>query len=200
MRSRAERERLYNDNENLAFAALNEWTCRNRGFIERYRLERDDLEAVALAALWIATEKWNPARGQFSTLATLLVYSKMSHVLIPFTRQKRGSGAELPASLDAPVVGSEGITQADLLIAPLDDLPELFVLKQEERAIYPKLWAAVDSLRPKQAHAVRTCIGDGLTCTDAAARLGVSRQAVSRLVQSGLAELRDRCADLGLQN
>ncbi len=191
----AERERLFAANEKLAFSACTHWVRTNKGFVERYNLQRDDLDSVALAALWMATEKWNPSRGAFSTIATLAVHSRLKHVLRHHSTAKRGFGEHEPESLDARLPGADSLTLGDTLRAPLSESPERAVLGA---IINPVLWQAVEKLPRGQAEVIRLRFVEGLSVQETAARMGVKYNNVSALANSGIKKLRAACQHLDL--
>lgn len=94
-------------------------------------------------------------------------------------------------SIDEPLTDDqEGGTLADLVQDPGADaeaaaMDPLFI-QERKRAV----WAAVDSLKPKEGEAVRMYYGQGLTYDQAAALSGVSRQQIRASLARGIRRLR----------
>ena len=94
-------------------------------------------------------------------------------------------------SIDEPLTDDqEGGTLADLVQDPGADaeaaaMDPLFI-QERKRAV----WAAVDSLRPKEGEAVRMYYGQGLTQDEIAALSGVSRNMIRQRITKGIRRLR----------
>ena len=94
-------------------------------------------------------------------------------------------------SIDEPLTDDqEGGTLADLVQDPGADaeaaaMDPLFI-QERKRAV----WAAVDSLRPKEGEAVRMYYGQGLTYDQAAALSGVTRERIRQMLAKGIRRLR----------
>ena len=94
-------------------------------------------------------------------------------------------------SIDEPLTDDqEGGTLADLVQDPGADaeaaaMDPLFI-QERKRAV----WAAVDSLKPKEGEAVRMYYGQGMTQDEIAALSGVSRNMIRQRITKGIRRLR----------
>lgn len=135
-------------------------------------------EAVGLAheALVRAADLWDPARGcRFSTYACRAIFSRVRRAVA-----RAGVVRFRPAvSLDA--LRAE---HGDNFAEPLAGAPE------GEPPLEGGLGAALRHLHPRQLAAVRARFWEGLSRSQAAARLGVSCERVRQLEGAALARLR----------
>lgn len=90
--------------------------------------ERDEIESVAMVALWRACELYNPAKGRLSTLAVMTMKGRIAQYL----KRTQAKDAQLPVvSLDDPLPDGS-TTFHDVIAGSWRDNPAYAVVQQEE--------------------------------------------------------------------
>jgi RNA polymerase sigma factor (sigma-70 family) len=174
VRSRAEALALFHANQGLAFHVCNRYL---RLTIAR-RLGRNEVEQVALLALWDAARLHDPALGTFASYAGVAIRRRLRLALDRFA-----AGEVLPLSS----LGDED-GEPFQPVAP-DEADSVLAADQSEEvgrllSRLPQRWARI--LR------MRYGLDDGvpLTFREIAARLGGGRQAAQQLEARALERLR----------
>lgn len=138
---------------------------------------REDAFQTAALAFLQAVRTYDPARGPFPAYARLRVYGALSSWYRSLSRRRaRECTAALPCAPDRPDPAASAALHAAALRADLS--PALRALPARERRIL---------LTEAQ----------GLSQSEAARRLGLSQQTVSRLRARALRRLRKRLSPLG---
>lgn len=164
----------------------------------RYRIpgyDPDDMMQLGRMGLLRAIETFKPELGtKFSTIATLCIMSPMHHVLKSCTAAKRNKGQE-PISLDINFSHSDNSlsdnkTQKSgsnwdqtILSCIADDAPgpEQQIIDQEsyDRFVQPIL----DNVNHPSLSTILDRIGSGFSLSSIAREIGISRQALVRLIE-----------------
>ncbi|HXG25173.1 MAG TPA: sigma-70 family RNA polymerase sigma factor [Chthonomonadales bacterium] len=178
MMSQSDCVALFGANKAIAHLVLNEVLSRHTRRLPAL-FQAEDLESVALLALWDACRWYNPARGAFSTYAHHAIRRRIRRVLA------RADSEEPMLSLDAPAVPGESVCLRDILVAPGPDVGEQVIGRIEQE----DMRALLDRLPKRTADAIRLW-AQGFGPTEIGRRLGISRQRAHQLPREGAALLR----------
>lgn len=183
----------------LANLPLARWALRRRRGLARTRLDPDDAYQEACVGLLRAAERWNPARGAFSTvaylscrsrlhraaqLATLVhlpeyqYYPDQEHGCVRF-RQEVAQALAAVFSLDRRTADNPALAGPDPALGALEDQEEHRYLRSRIVRL-PLVCQVVLRLR----------FWDGLTRPLVGCRLGLPQWVVRRLEQQALIALR----------
>lgn len=169
---------LFGANKAIAHLVLNEVLARHTRRLPAL-FQTEDLESVALLALWDACRWYNPARGAFSTYAHHAIRRRIRRVLA------RAGSEEPMLSLDAPAVPGESVCLQDMLVAPGPDVGEQVIRRIEQE----DMRALLERLPKRTADAIRLW-AEGFGPAEIGRRLGISRQRAHQLPREGAALLR----------
>jgi len=173
---------LFGENRAIAYLVLNEVLARYARRLPTL-IGAEDLESVALLALWDACRWYNPARGAFSTYAHHAIRRRIRRVLAR-------ASTEMPMlSLDAPAMVGKSACLRDILVAPALDVGEQVFRRMEQE----DMRALLNHLPKRTADAVLLW-AQGFGPTEIGRRLGISRQRAHQLPREGTALLRQLVA------
>lgn len=181
---RTEAERLLAENQKLIFSVM------QQRFPSLMTSENKE-EAVAAAMLWLwkAALRYDPAKGQFSTLACRYIWGGLMRHL-----QERKRAGRLPTvSLDAPLGENADGDLYDILgvediAAPPGPSSKPSVALLASAGIDGLLEGVPDGSK----EVLRLLCEEDMSLTDAADRLGVSKQRVAQLREKGLQTVLNR--------
>lgn len=176
-------------------------------FLNRYRLPeetlmtKDDLFTECWLALREASEKYDPSRGGFATLAFYYmrcrcrraVLEHLRHIDLPSrVAEDYGQPVRFPVSLDAPPADEdEGVSLHDVLVDPRQPDPLDVVLEEERRQLVEQL---LTYLTPEERALVEFRFGlydgDPHSLAEIADAQGVARETVRKRLNRALEKLR----------
>lgn len=160
MKSREQAERLFYENENLAYHIAWKYIPRWPDHL------RDDILNEALIGLWKAAQTFDPAKGtKFSTWCGVCVAGAINHLLRALYRQERG----VATSLDRDFGGDEDELEPSSLLGDGEGLDSQIELRQALSFLGngSYLWRNIQ----------------GYTQREIAKEAGFSQAHVSRLIQ-----------------
>lgn len=143
------------------------------------RRHEEDVRQVARIAAWRAEERYVASRGAYSTFLVTAVERRLLNYLRDANRH------------DQPCLPLDGLTEDG---EPLESAIPGDLGQYDERLIVQSQLVtarrAWKHLPTRERQAVRALYGHGLNQSEAAARMGVTPQYVSRMARRGLASLR----------
>lgn len=175
MNDRAVMEQLASDNMGLAYKIAHDYG--NCG------LETEDLESAALFGLAKAAMSYDQSRGVwFSVFAARCINNE---IRMEIRKTKRHMGQ---ISLDAERYAAEDEKRAVTL---MDTLPyeEPGFERVGSSDLIPSL---LSGLPARESQSIRLVVCSGMTCVEAARKMGLSVSWVSKCIKSGITKIRER--------
>lgn len=180
---------VFNDTDDLVLANLRLAPYCVRRFLRRYRvppslgLDMDDLVSEAVLALCRAAQRWEPARGSFSTYAGATIHNWLLNVC-RLGRRSVVDRLEF-VSLSTPV----GETGDDCLLDLLPDPEAQVEDRVSDSELVDALHRAIDELPERERKIVLGIMG-GRTVASIAQESGCSRQRVAQIHSRAIRRLR----------
>lgn len=154
--------------------------------ISRGSIPADEFRQIGLIAVWKASAKYDPSRGEFETYASVCIFREMFHYL---RMTSHPMGWATRKGIDRPACGELSYD----LAAARQDVPETredFVSKIRDMfPVLSRVAAEVMALR----------YYDGLSCKEISKRIGKSEPRTSSILMATLREINPGSRSTGLR-
>jgi len=182
-------EKLVTDNMGLAYYFANKWRTIPG-------VAKEDIESQALHGLVKAANTYNPAKGRFSSYASMVIHNYLGHMNY-YKKEQVKNELEI---LDAPMGGDEGGEGDDTMhdkVGGSDDLAPEVAAKSEAASLI----AAEIEVIPEPARSmVKRHLIDGESYRDMQKEFGKSFTYIGLVLKKEIAGIKQRLADKGVVN